>query len=136
MNSKSSHKTTSPKTSRNRPKYMGYDRMDRIGDLIHQTLARLIALECKDPRIGLVTITSVEVSRDMAHARVFVTVLEESKVNETIKVLNQASSFLRVSLAQMIKLRVVPRLRFIFDESVLQGTRIENLLAEANLEGR
>jgi ribosome-binding factor A len=125
-------KTMTSRTTKNRPKNVGYDRIDRIGDLIHRSIAKLLALECRDPRLTMVTVASVEVSRDLAHAKIYITVLDESKVTETLKVLNGASSFFRSSLAQLLKLRVIPRPRFIFDQSVIQGTRIESLLEQVN----
>lgn len=106
------------------------DRMHRIGDAMHRAIARLIREEFKDPRIGMVTVASVEVSRDLAHAKVFVTVFEEAKVTETLAVLNAASGFFRRQLASMMHLRLVPKPRFIFDGSVKTGTRIAQLLAQ------
>lgn len=106
----------------------GYDRMDRIADLMHRSIAKLLREEFNDPRIGWVTVACVEVSRDLRHAKVFITIYEDTKVNETLKILNGASGFFRSQLARLMHLRVVPQPRFIFDESVLQGARIESLL--------
>lgn len=108
----------------------GVDRMHRIGDAMHRAIARLIREEFKDPRIGMVTVSHVEVSRDLSHAKVFVTVFEEEKVQETISILNAASGFFRGQLAHMMHLRLVPKPRFIFDGSVKTGTRIEYLLSQ------
>jgi ribosome-binding factor A len=96
---------------------------------MHRTIARILNEEFKDPRIGMVTVTSVEVSRDLSYAKVFVTVFEEAKVEETLKVLNQAAGFFRAQLAKSMHLRVVPRPHFIFDESVVRGSRMASLLA-------
>lgn len=113
-------------------KSTGVDRMQRVGDLMHRSIAKLLREEFKDPRIGMVTISSVEVSRDMAHAKVYITVLQESKIKETIDILNDASGFFRGHLARALNLRVVPRPRFIFDESVLRGSHMESLLASVH----
>ncbi len=110
----------------------GGDRIDRINDLIHRSIAKILMEEFKDPRIGMVTIANVEVSRDLAHAKVFVTVYQEEKIKETIDILNGAAGFFRAELRHHIHLRVLPRLRFIFDDSVLRGTRISALLAKEN----
>lgn len=106
------------------------DRMDRVADLMHRNIARILREDFKDPRVGMVTIASVEVSRDLAHAKVYVTVFEETKVKETLAVLNGASGFFRAHLSRMINLRVVPRPRFIFDESLMRGSRINSLLSK------
>ncbi len=113
--------------------------MQRVGDLMHRSIAKLLREEFKDPRIGMVTINSVEVSRDLAHAKVYITVLQESKIKETIDILNEASGFFRGHLARSLNLRVVPKPRFIFDESVLRGSHMESLLAsvyDQNKKGR
>lgn len=120
-------------------KSTGVDRMQRVGDLMHRSIAKLLREEFKDPRIGMVTINSVEVSRDLAHAKVYITVLQESKIKETIDILNEASGFFRGHLARSLNLRVVPKPRFIFDESVLRGSHMESLLAsvyDQNKKGR
>jgi ribosome-binding factor A len=112
----------------------GYDRIDRIADLMHRSIAKLLREELNDPRVGWVTIASVEVSRDLRHAKIFVTIYEEARVKETLTILNQASGFFRSQLAQLMHLRVVPRPRFVFDESVVRGARIESLLGKSQSE--
>jgi ribosome-binding factor A len=111
-------------------KNLAYDRIQRVSDLMHRNIARLLASEFKDPRVGMVTVAGVEVSRDLAHAKVFVTVFEEDKSKETIAILNKATGFFRMSLAQVTDLRIIPKIRFHFDESVAQGARIESLLRQ------
>lgn len=114
----------------------GIDRMQRVSDLMHRSIAKLLREEFKDPRIGMVTISSVEVSRDLAHAKVYITVLQESKIKETIDILNEASGFFRGHLARTLNLRLVPKPRFIFDESVMRGSHIESLLASVHDKNR
>jgi ribosome-binding factor A len=105
---------------------------------MQRELAQLIRLEIKDPRLGgLVTITAVEVSRDTSHAKVFVTVMggepEEGvdPVAQSVKVLNDASGFLRMQLGKAMKLRSVPNLRFHYDESVVRGAQLSALIERA-----
>ncbi len=105
-----------------------FSRAERVADLIHRNVAHLLQQEFKDPRVGMVTISNVEVSADLKHARIYVTVLEETKKEETLKVLNDASGFFRRSLASSVQLRVVPKPFFIFDDSVIRGNRISSIL--------
>ena len=96
----------------------GYNRTDRIADQIQRDLAVLLQREVKDPRVGMVTINSVNVSKDLAFADVYVTFMginEDQNVEESLEVLEHAGGFLRSLLAKSIKLRVMPRLRFHYD---------------------
>ncbi len=92
----------------------------------------MIRTELKDPRIGLVTLTGVEVSGDHRHAKVFFTVLgEASAVQNARQGLARSAAYLRRQLAASLRLRVVPELHFIYDESVARGARISRLIDEA-----
>ncbi|PTS83066.1 30S ribosome-binding factor RbfA [Pseudomonas sp. HMWF032] len=120
-----------------------FSRAQRIGDQIQRELAQLIRMEVKDPRLGgLVTITAVDVSRDSSHAKVYVTVMggepEDGvdSVAQSIKVLNDASGFLRMQLGRAMKLRSVPNLRFHYDESVVRGAQLSALIERAVSEDR
>ncbi len=109
-----------------------YSRALRIADQIQRELADLIRNELKDPRIGMITLTGVEVSHDYAHAKVFYTTLRSESDNFlTGKGLEHAAGFLRSHLAHRLKLRVVPQLHFIYDESVERGMRLSQLIDEA-----
>lgn len=105
-------------------------RLDRIGDLVKQELALLIQGELRDPRLGMVSVTAVKVSRDLAHAEVFVTTMEADPA-EAVAALNKASGMLRSLLAKNLNLRTTPRLKFIFDESVERGRRLSALIDTA-----
>jgi len=105
-----------------------YSRTSRVGDLMHRIIARLIVEELKDPRVGMVTLSEVSVSPDLRHAKVFITILPDSKIQETLKVLNEASGFFRSHLAKLLTMRIVPRLHFIYDESEVRGRRMANIL--------
>jgi ribosome-binding factor A len=114
-----------------------YSRSLRIADQIQRDLADLIRNELKDPRIGMITLTGVEVSHDYTHAKVFYTTLgSESDRFLTDKGLEHAAGFLRSHLLHRLKLRVVPQLHFIYDESIERGARLSQLIDEAvALEG-
>lgn len=115
-----------------------YSRTQRIGDQMQRELAQLIRREVKDPRLGLVTITAVDVSRDVGHAKVFITVMAAEdapdSVAQSLKVLNDAAGFLRMQLGKAMKLRSVPQLHFHYDESVLRGVHLSALIERAVAE--
>ena len=105
-----------------------FSRSKRVGDVIHRTLALAISREFKDPRIGMVTVMDVRITPDLKFARVYITILEEEKKNETLKILNEAAGFFRRYLASTLQLRTIPHVRFVFDGSLLRGVRIASLL--------
>jgi len=107
-------------------------RSARIADQIQRELAELIRMELRDPRVGLVTLTGVELSRDQSHAKVFFTVLgADSAAEEALTGLQRAAGFLRSGLSHRITTRKVPELHFAFDESVERGVRLSRLIDEA-----
>jgi ribosome-binding factor A len=109
-------------------------RLGRIADQIQRDLAEFIRTEVKDPRIGLVTLTGVELSTDHHHAKVFFTVLGDPA--HAGKGLQHAAGFLRARLASAIRLRVVPELHFVYDESVERGVRLSKLIDEALVDSK
>ena len=106
----------------------GQGRPQRLGDLIQREVSELIRLELRDPRVGMITVTSVDVSPDMSHAKVFFTLLEKEKLPETLAGLKRSAGFLRSQLARRIKMYTTPELRFEYDETVEQGDRISRLI--------
>lgn len=107
-------------------------RTRRVAEQIQRELAELIQLELKDPRVGLVTLTSVEVTPDYAYAKVFFTLLGgEEQSAPALAGLKHAAGFLRSQLAHRMKLRVIPQLQFVYDVSVERGMRLSTLIAEA-----
>lgn len=111
-----------------------FSRQERLGDYLRRELAGLIQRELRDPRLGMVSITAVRVSRDMAHAQVFVTLLEgdsEEEAKPGVEVLNGAAGFLRSALARDATMRTVPRLRFRFDSSIGRARDLEALIVRA-----
>ncbi|WP_432697478.1 30S ribosome-binding factor RbfA [Marinobacterium sp. YM272] len=114
-----------------------FKRTDRVGDQIQRDLAVLIQREIKDPRLGMVTISHAKVSKDLSYADIYITVLalgdqdEVEAIAASLKVLRNAAGFLRAQLARGIKLRVMPELRFHFDESIERGRRLHSLIEDA-----
>lgn len=109
-----------------------FKRTDRIAEMIQRKLAQIIQQEIKDPRMpSFVTISSVKVAGDLAHAKVYFTVLDND-VGETALILNTAASYLRSALARTITLRTVPQLHFIYDESIEYGRRLSKLIDDVN----
>jgi ribosome-binding factor A len=106
----------------------GQGRPQRLGDLIQREVSDLIRLELRDPRVGMITITSVDVSPDMSHARVFFTMLEKDKLEDTLLGLRRSAGFLRSQLARRIKMYTTPELRFEYDESVERGDHLSRLI--------
>lgn len=104
-------------------------RRERLGDMIRAELARLLREEVRDPRIGFVTLTDVELSKDLRHARVYVTILGDDP-SSALGALRHAAPFLRRALAQCAELRFTPELRFLIDESIDAGFRVDELLSE------
>lgn len=107
-------------------------RLGRIGDQIQKDLAELLRTQVKDPRVGMITLTGVEISSDHHHAKVFFTTLGGAEsVAKAAEGLQHASGFLRSQLAKGIKLRITPELHFIYDESVERGIRLSRLIDDA-----
>ena len=109
----------------------GQGRPQRIGDLIQRELSDLLAREVRDPRVGMVTITSVDVSPDMSHAKVLFTLLNKEKLEEVREGLSRAAGFLRSQLAKRVKLYSIPELRFQYDESIERADRLSRLIDSA-----
>ena len=108
-----------------------FSRGQRVGDLIQKELALLIQQEIKDPRLGMVTITEAKVSRDLAFADVYFTMLPEENSELGVEVLTQASGFLRSQLAKILSTRTTPKLRFHYDNAIANGARMNQAINEA-----
>jgi ribosome-binding factor A len=103
-------------------------RPQKLGDLIQRELSELLQRELRDPRVGMITITAVDVSPDFSHAKVLYTTLDPAHVEDAAKGLKRASGFLRSQLARRIKLYTTPELRFEYDVSVERGDRLSRLI--------
>lgn len=111
----------------------GFSRKDRVNEQIRRELAELIRAEVKDPRVGMVSITEVEVTPDYAHARVyFSTLAGEDKIAEVQLGLQKASGFLRRELGRRVRIHTTPQLHFIHDTSLERGADLSKLIDEAS----
>jgi ribosome-binding factor A len=99
-----------------------------VADLIQRELSELLRTEVRDPRVGMVTLTSVDVSPDLSHAKVFFTILDKEHLEETLQGLQRAAGFLRSQLARRMKLYTTPEIRFAYDESVERGDHLSRLI--------
>ncbi len=109
-------------------------RQQRVADQIQKELASFIQFELKDPRLKLVTVSGVEVSRDFSYADVYVTFMgvnADDEAKELLLVLNRASGYLRKLLGQAIKLRLTPSLRFHYDKTLVRGMQLNSLISKA-----
>lgn len=110
-----------------------YARTDRVGQQIQKEIAVILMREVKDPRLSMTTVSAVEVTRDLAYAKVFVTFFtnEQSEIEASIEVLNDAAGFIRSLLAKSLRARIMPHLRFVYDKSMAEGVRMSGLVDEA-----
>jgi len=110
-----------------------FGRPQRVSQELQKEIAIILQREIKDPRLGMMTtVSGVEVSRDLAYAKVFVTFLndkDEDAVKEGIKVLQDASGYIRSLLGKAMRLRIVPELTFVYDNSLVEGMRMSNLVS-------
>ena len=114
-----------------------FSRARRVGEHIQRELARILLRELGDPRLTLVTITGVKVSRDLAHAAIYITRMGDAGDHaEVLTALGQARSLIRRELGQRMKLRTVPDLRFHYDPSIEDGARIDALIELALADDR
>jgi ribosome-binding factor A len=110
-----------------------FTRSDRVGDAIARYLANIIQQEVRDPRVGMVNINEVKVTRDMAYAKVYVTLVgdDEDASRASVSVLNKASGFLRTLLAKELSMRTVPKLQFYYDHTSVRGQELSSLIDRA-----
>ncbi|RXJ73811.1 ribosome-binding factor A [Veronia nyctiphanis] len=110
-----------------------FSRTQRVSQQIQKEVALILQREIKDPRIGMVTVSGVEVSRDLAYAKVFVTFLTtgEQTPEGGLEALREVAGYVRSLLGKAIRLRVTPEINFFFDQSLTEGMRISNLVSQA-----
>jgi ribosome-binding factor A len=108
-----------------------FKRSERVAGTLRRELAQLIQTEVKDPGVGFISLSDVEVSRDLAHARVFVTVFEPEKAESSLRALSKAAGYLRRRLGQEMCMRSVPELHFEHDASVETGQQMDSLIEAA-----
>ncbi|WP_386693480.1 30S ribosome-binding factor RbfA [Lonepinella sp. MS14435] len=110
-----------------------FKRSDRVAQELQKEVAIILQREVKDPRIGMVTVSDVEVSRDLAYAKIFVTFLfdhDESAIEQGMKGLEKAAPYIRSLVGKAMRLRIVPELRFVYDQSLVEGMRMSNLVTD------
>lgn len=107
-----------------------FARTDRVSQEIQREIAVILQREIKDPRLGFVTVSAVEVTRDLAYAKVFVTFFHDSddKIKESVEVLNDAAGYIRSLLAKSLRARIMPNLRFVYDKSLAEGVRMTSVV--------
>jgi ribosome-binding factor A len=110
-------------------------RQRRVAEQIQRELADLIRLELKDPRVGMVTVTDVEVTSDYSHAKVYISALGgDARVEQALQGLQSAAGFLRSQVSHRMKLRIMPQLHFLHDTSIEHGMQMDRLIDEAVAE--
>ncbi len=114
------------------PANKGFSRRDRIAEQIRRELSEVIRSELKDPRVGMISLTDVEISADYAHAKVYFSSLPGKQGLDLVQAgLQQASGFLRSELGKRISIHMTPQLHFIFDDSLERGAQLSKLISEA-----
>ncbi|NRB38186.1 MAG: 30S ribosome-binding factor RbfA [Pseudomonadales bacterium] len=111
-----------------------FSRQTRVADYLRRDLSLLIQREIRDPRLTMVSVTDVEVSRDLSHAKVYVTIMgceDKAASVEPLNALNGAAGFLRSMIAKSTTWRTTPALRFVYDESVSRGSYLSSLIDTA-----
>lgn len=107
-----------------------YKRSQRVRDLIREEVADIIMYKLKDPRVGFVTVTGVDLSPDLKNAKIFVSILKEEEREATLDALTSSKAFMRATLAKRLKMKFIPHLDFRLDSSIEYGFKIDKLLKE------
>ena len=109
-------------------------KIERLNDEFQKEISYILMTEVKDQNVKFVTITDVDITNDLSYAKVYFTVLKDEYLDVTLKALNKASSFIRGKLSERVNIRHTPEIKFIFDESIKYGERIEKIIEEINKE--
>ena len=110
----------------------GFQRSERVAEQVRRDLADLIRSELKDPRVGMISLTEVELTPDYAHVKVFFTTLNVEHLEEIERGLMRASGFLRRELGRRIHIHTLPELHFVYDSSLERGSSLSQLIDQAN----
>jgi len=110
-----------------------YARTDRVGQQIQKEIAIILMREIKDPRLSMTTVSAVEVTRDLAYAKIFVTFFNDNQdeINASLEVLAEAEGYIRSLLGKRLRARIMPHLRFVYDSSMSEGVRMSALVDQA-----
>lgn len=109
----------------------GFQRSDRVAEQVRRDLADLIRNELKDPRVGMISLTAVELTPDYAHAKVFFTTLDTEHLDEVERGLKRSAGFLRRELGRRIHIHTLPELHFVYDNSLERGASMSLLIDKA-----
>ncbi len=109
----------------------GFQRSERVAEQVRRDLADLIRTELKDPRVGMISLTEVELTPDYAHAKIFFTTLNSEHLDEIMRGLKRASGFLRRELGRRIHIHTLPELHFVYDDSLERGSSLSQLIDQA-----
>lgn len=107
-------------------------KIERLNNIFVEEISKILKTEIKDERINFVTVTSVSITSDLYYAKVYVTVLDDSKRDEIIKLLNKASNFIERELSRKVEIRRMPAITFVYDESIDYANNIENIIERIN----
>ena len=107
-------------------------KIERLNHTFMEEISSILMTEVKDEDIKFVTITGVDITNDLSFAKVYFTVLDESKKETTLEALNGASHFIRGKLSERIEIRHTPELKFLYDESIAYGEHIKNIIEQIN----
>jgi len=110
-----------------------YARTDRVGQQIQKEIATILMREIKDPRLSMTTVSAVEVTRDLAYAKIFVTFFNDNQdeIKASLEVLAEAEGYIRSLLGKRLRARIMPHLRFVYDSSMSEGVRMSALVDQA-----
>lgn len=107
-----------------------YKRSQRVSDLIREEIADIIIYKLKDPRMGFITVTGVDITEDLKIAKIYISILREEERDITLEILNSATGFIRAELAKRLRMKFIPSITFRIDKSIEYGNKIEKLLKE------
>ncbi len=107
-----------------------YKRSQRVSDLIREEIADIIMYKLKDPRMGFITVTGVDITEDLKIAKIYISILKEEEKDVTLEILNSATRFIRAELAKRLRMKFIPSITFRIDKSIEYGNKIEKLLKE------
>ena len=113
-------------------KKAGFQRSDRVAEQVRRDLADLIRSGLKDPRVGMISLTAVELTPDYAHAKIFFSTLNDDHLEEIERGLKRAAGFLRRELGRRIHIHTLPELHFVYDNSIEHGISLSRLIDQAN----
>ncbi|OCG15303.1 MULTISPECIES: 30S ribosome-binding factor RbfA [unclassified Gilliamella] len=110
-----------------------FNRSSRVGHELQKEIAIILQREIKDPRLGMVTVSGVDISRDLSYAKVFVTFLNDDDpqvIEQGLTVLNEAKGYIRTLIGKAMSLRIIPEIKFFYDESLVKGMQMSSLVAD------